>query len=241
MSFRNRVHVLSDQLEGDAPIVWRRDWLSLLVLALDHAVYRTMACAGFVGSTLECEALWDAKGSLGRHKAVCCHLCYHWYPVGHCIYPVPSCALHVRAPQYLVVGLFHTLCWWFWWGLLTPTFALACRACRSEDSKDKAGALTSRASATAASAGVRRGSRSISVRGRRQHQRRGGKGDPSRSGYFWRRRKSRDGAAAEADQLYPTAVALQEEIEAAHAMPVTLVPQKSRCRCQLTRPHRRGR
>jgi hypothetical protein len=34
MPFKDRVHLLSDQLEGDAPIAWRKDWPPLLALSL---------------------------------------------------------------------------------------------------------------------------------------------------------------------------------------------------------------
>src|SRR5258708_5492640 len=110
---------------------------------------------------MECANPLGREGPLGRHKAVCYHLCYHWHPVGHCIHPVPAYALRARAPQQLVVALLSYALLVVLVGAADANLRIDCRARRSEDPKDKAGALTSRASASATIGCIQQGSYAI--------------------------------------------------------------------------------
>jgi hypothetical protein len=124
MSFRNRVHVLSDQLEGDAPIVWRRDWPSLLALALITLLTGPWLVLALWVQRWNVRTLWDAKD--------------HWegtkqFAVTFVIIGILSVIAFIQfQPALSVLGsrniwswlFYHTLFWWFWWALLTPTFAL---------------------------------------------------------------------------------------------------------------------
>lgn len=124
MSFRNRVHVLSDQLEGDAPIVWRRYWLSLLVLALITLFTGPWLVMALWVQRWNVRALWDAKD--------------HWegtrqFAITFVIIGILLVIAFIKfQPVLSVFGhrniwswvFYHTLFWWFCWGLLTPNFAL---------------------------------------------------------------------------------------------------------------------
>lgn len=120
MSFKDRLHVLSDQLEGDAPVVWRRDWLSLLALTLVTLLTGPWPVLALWTQRWNVKALWDAKD--------------HWDGT-------KLCAMTFVLIDILLIGAFirfrpasfmfgwpwlfyRVLCWWLWWALLTPAFAL---------------------------------------------------------------------------------------------------------------------
>ncbi len=124
MAFKDRVHLLSDQLEGDAPIAWRKDWPSLLALSLVTLLTGPWPVLALWVQRWNVRTLWDAKD--------------HWegtkqFAVTFVIIGILSVIAFIRfQPTLSVLGphnnwswlFYHTLFWWYCWALLTPTFAL---------------------------------------------------------------------------------------------------------------------
>jgi len=124
MGFKDRVHLLSDQLEGDAPIAWRKDWPSLLALSLVILLTGPWPVLALWVQRWNVQTLWDAKD--------------HWegtkqFAITFVIIGILSVIAFIQfQPTLSVLGphnnwswlFYHTLFWWFWWALLTPTFAL---------------------------------------------------------------------------------------------------------------------
>jgi hypothetical protein len=115
MSFKSRLHVLSDQIEGEAPVVWRRDWLPLLALTLVTLLTGPWSVLALWTQRWNVRDLWDAKD--------------HWegtkrFAVTFVLFDILLIVAVMRFRPAPFTFTKAWLFWWLWWLLLTPAFTM---------------------------------------------------------------------------------------------------------------------
>jgi hypothetical protein len=226
MSFRSRVHLLSDQLEGDAPIVWRRDWPFLLVLALITLFTGPWLVLALWVQRWNVQTLWDTKDHCKGTK----HFAVTFVIIG--ILSVIAFirfqpALSMLWPRNIWAWLsFHTLCWWFWWALLTPTFALVAERVDPRTQKIRRVLLPQeRRPAPQPAASDEAVAQSPAKKATTPKKKR--KGRPVPLGILLAEEKAEmERRRTQINYIQPP-LPSQEKIEASHAMPVSPVPEES--------------
>ncbi len=124
MSFKDHIHYLSDLLDGDAPVDWRKGWLFLLALALITLLTGPWLVLALWVQCWNVRTLWDTKD--------------HWegtkqFAITFGMIAILSITAFIKLQPALSIlwsrsvwfwFFYHMLFWWFCWALLTPTFAL---------------------------------------------------------------------------------------------------------------------
>lgn len=124
MSFKAHIHYLSDLLEGDVPVDFRKGWPYLLALFLFTMLTGPWLVLALWVQRWNVRTHWDAKDHWEGTKQFAATFVF----IG-----ILSVIAFIRfQPVFSVFGsrniwswlFYRTLFWWFWWALLTPTFTL---------------------------------------------------------------------------------------------------------------------